>query len=46
MLGSALGVISKAGADLSAWVILGPPVLVGFFAYGFQRVKVRGVVPA
>jgi uncharacterized protein len=46
MLGSALGVISKAGADLSAWVILGPPVLVGFLAYGFQRVKVRGVVPA
>jgi uncharacterized protein len=46
MLGSALGVISKAGADLSAWAIIGPPVLVGFLAYGFQRVKVRGMVPA
>ena len=37
MLGSALGVISKAGADLSAWAILGPPVLVGMGAYAFQR---------
>jgi uncharacterized protein len=46
MLGSALGVISKAGADLSAWVILGPPIVVGLFAYGFQRVRVRGVVTA
>jgi len=46
MLGSALGVMSKAGADLSAWVILGPPIAIGVFAYGLQRVRVRGVVTA
>jgi uncharacterized protein len=46
MLGSALGVMSKAGANLSAWVIIGPPVLVGVFAYGLQRSRVRGVVAA
>jgi uncharacterized membrane protein YfcA len=46
MLGSALGVISKAGADLAAWQILVPPVIVGFLAYGFQRVRVRGMVTA
>jgi uncharacterized membrane protein YfcA len=44
MLGSALGVASKAGADLSAWVIIGPPVLVGIVAYGLQRVRIREVV--
>src|SRR5213592_5244247 len=41
MLGSALGVASKAGADLSAWAIIGPPVLVGALAYGLRRVRVR-----
>jgi uncharacterized protein len=46
MLGSALGVMSKAGADLAAWEILGPPVIVGCLAYGLQRVRVSGVVPA
>jgi uncharacterized membrane protein YfcA len=46
MLGSALGVMSKAGADLSAWVILAPPIAIGVFAYGLQRVRVRGVVTA
>jgi uncharacterized membrane protein YfcA len=45
MLGSALGVFSKAGADLAAWAIIGPPVLVGILAYGLQRVRVREVVP-
>ena len=37
MLGSALGVMSKAGLDLSAWAIVGPPVVVGVIAYGIQR---------
>jgi uncharacterized membrane protein YfcA len=37
MLGSALGVASKAGADLEAWQIIGPPILVGLFAYGLTR---------
>jgi uncharacterized protein len=41
MFGSALGVISKAGADLAAWQILGPPVLVGIGAYTFQRKRTR-----
>jgi uncharacterized protein len=44
MLGSALGVASKAGADLSAWAIIGPPVLLGIVAYGLQRVRIREVV--
>jgi uncharacterized protein len=46
MLGSALGVMSKAGADLSAWIIIGPPIAIGVFAYALQRVRVRGVVTA
>ena len=46
MLGSALGVFSKAGANLTAWEIIGPPVIVGVLAYRLQRVRVRGVVPA
>src|SRR3954452_220392 len=48
MLGSALGVASKAGLDLSAWAILGPPVAVGALAYGLQWVRAndRRNVPA
>ena len=46
MLGSALGVVSKAGADLAAWEILGPPVAVGVLAYGIQRRRNNGRVPA
>jgi uncharacterized membrane protein YfcA len=47
MLGSALGVMSKAGADLTAWEIIGPPVLVGIAAYAFQRrrLQVAAMVP-
>jgi uncharacterized protein len=44
MLGSALGVISKAGADMSAWAIIGPPVLVGLAAYTFQRRRTQATV--
>jgi uncharacterized protein len=39
MLGSALGVASKAGLDLPAWAILGPPLLAGAVAYGLARVR-------
>jgi hypothetical protein len=39
LLGSALGVLSKAGADLSAWVVLGVPVAVG--AYRLARGEIR-----
>ena len=47
MLGSALGVASKAGADLAAWQIIGPPIAVGILAYGFHFVRERKVmVPA
>jgi uncharacterized membrane protein YfcA len=41
MLGSALGVASKAGLDLPAYAILGPPVLVGVFAYWLARTRSR-----
>jgi hypothetical protein len=37
MLGSALGVTSKAGADLPAWAIVGPPLAVGLGAYLLER---------
>jgi len=47
MLGSALGVASKAGADLAAWQIIGPPIAVGILAYGFHFGRERKVmVPA
>lgn len=39
MLGSALGVASKAGLDLSAWAILAPPVAVGVLAYGLTILR-------
>jgi uncharacterized membrane protein YfcA len=42
MLGSALGVASKAGLDLPAWAILGPPLVVGVLAYGLHRARRRG----
>jgi hypothetical protein len=41
LLGSALGVMSKAGVDLSAWAILGVPALVGVLAWIVHRVRVR-----
>jgi uncharacterized membrane protein YfcA len=46
MLGSALGVASKAGLDLNAVQIIGPPIAVGILAYGFQRIRVREMVSA
>jgi uncharacterized membrane protein YfcA len=41
MLGSALGVASKTGLDLPAWAILGPPIVVGLFAYWLARSRGR-----
>jgi uncharacterized membrane protein YfcA len=46
LLGSALGVLSKAGADLSAWVILGVPVAVGALAWLVHRMRIRETVVA
>jgi uncharacterized membrane protein YfcA len=41
MLASALGVASKAGLDLPAVAILGPPFLAGVLAYALARARSR-----
>ncbi len=41
MLASALGVASKAGLDLPAVAIIGPPVVIGAFAYALDRTRRR-----
>jgi uncharacterized protein len=46
LLGSALGVMSKAGVDLSAWAILGVPALVGLLAWIVHRLRVRDAAVA
>jgi uncharacterized membrane protein YfcA len=45
LLGSSLGVLSKAGLDVPAFVIIGAPLLVGGAAYLFRR-RPPVVVPA
>jgi hypothetical protein len=37
LLGSALGVLTKAGVDLPAWTIVGIPALVGLAAALIHR---------
>jgi uncharacterized membrane protein YfcA len=37
LLGSALGVLTKAGVDVPVWVILGAPVMVGAAAFALHR---------
>jgi uncharacterized membrane protein YfcA len=44
MLGSALGVLNKAGVDLNAWEIVGPPLGIGAAAYLLHRAR-RGRAP-
>jgi uncharacterized membrane protein YfcA len=39
LLGSALGVLTKAGVDLSAWAIVGIPVAVGALAWLVHRLQ-------
>ena len=46
LLGSALGVLSKAGADLSAWVVLGVPVAVGAAVWLMLRMRIRETLVA
>jgi uncharacterized protein len=47
LLASALGVLKKAGADVSPLVLLGVPLAVGFGAYLLQRARgPLGVPPA
>jgi len=41
MLGAALGVASKAGLDLPAAAIVGPPIAVGIVAYALARARRR-----
>lgn len=40
LLGSALGVLSKAGADVPAWTIVGAPAITGLIFYLVHRVRV------
>lgn len=47
LLGSALGVLTKAGVELPAWGIVGPPLLVGAVAYTVHRTRAQtAVAPA
>jgi uncharacterized membrane protein YfcA len=39
MLGSGLGVMKKAGVDLSPWIIFGVPVVTGIAAYALHRAR-------
>jgi uncharacterized membrane protein YfcA len=41
LLGSALGVMTKAGLDLSAWIIVGVPLAVGTAAWLVHRLQFR-----
>jgi uncharacterized membrane protein YfcA len=46
MLGSGLGVLSKAGVDISPWLIVGGPAAVGVAAYALYRRRPRVPFPA
>ena len=39
MLGSGLGVLTKAGVDVSPWLIVGAPTAIGVVAYAFSRAR-------
>jgi uncharacterized membrane protein YfcA len=41
LLGSALGVLTKAGVDLPVWAILGAPLATGAVAWGLHRYRLR-----
>jgi uncharacterized protein len=41
LLGSALGVVSKAGVDIPKWTIVAIPALVGLLAYIVVRLRAR-----
>ncbi|HEU4975735.1 MAG TPA: sulfite exporter TauE/SafE family protein [Baekduia sp.] len=41
LLGSALGVFTKAGVDVPTWMIVGVPALVGVLAYLLHRARAR-----
>ncbi len=39
LLGSSLGVMSKAGADVPTWTVVGVPALVGLLIYALRRLR-------
>jgi uncharacterized membrane protein YfcA len=39
LLGSALGVMNKAGAEVPAWTIVAVPALVGALAFALRRLR-------
>jgi uncharacterized membrane protein YfcA len=41
LLGSALGVVSKAGVDIPKWTIVAVPALVGLLAFAIVRLRAR-----
>ena len=41
LLGSALGVLSKAGVDVPTWTIVGVPVIIGLVAALLHRIRTR-----
>jgi uncharacterized membrane protein YfcA len=41
LLGSALGVVSKAGADIPTWTVVGVPALVGVAVFAVYRLRSR-----
>jgi hypothetical protein len=45
LLGSGLGVLSKAGLDVPPYLLVGVPVAVGLGAWWLQRGRGRRVVP-
>jgi uncharacterized protein len=45
LLGSAIGVLSKAGADVPTWTVVGVPALAGAGMYVLHRVRNRDTSP-
>ena len=41
LLGSALGVVSKAGVDIPKWTIVAVPAFVGLLAFALSRLRGR-----
>jgi hypothetical protein len=44
LLGSALGVFTKAGVDLPVWTIVGVPALAGLAAFALHRNRTKASV--
>jgi uncharacterized membrane protein YfcA len=46
LLGSALGVLSKAGADIPGWAIIAAPLAIGLLAFVLHRLRPPAPTPA